>query len=142
MLSDRDQILNLLEHYCWSVDHGEWDEWLDCFTEGGAFEVRGERRSGREALRAFITEEVGDSFTYVRHMVFNPSIELDGDDRAHGRAYFELRGTNHRGTDFEALGSYEDEFAKTDEGWKFALRRARFDYFVRRGGSFGEGGDA
>ena len=141
MLSDRDQILNLIERYCWAADHQQWDEWLDCFAEDGAFDVRGRRVSGREALRAFILEEVGESFTYVRHLVFNPSIELEGDSRARGRCYFEVRGTNIRGTDFEALGSYEDEMVKTTGGWKFRLRRARFDYFVRRGGALGEGGD-
>ncbi len=142
MLSDRDQIANLLERYCWTVDRGQWDAWLDCFTEDGVFDVRGGEQKGRETLRAFILKEVGEAFRYIRHMVHTPMIEVLDEHEARARCYFELRGTTSKGGDFEALGSYEDEIVKTAEGWKFRRRKARFDYFIPRGAELGQGGDA
>ena len=141
MLSDRDEIVNLMERYCWTVDHGDYDAWLDCFTEDGTFDVRGQRPSGRAVLRAFIQKEVGDAFSYIRHMVHNASVELVSETEATGRSYFELRGTTVKGGDFEALGSYEDQIVKTKAGWRLKERKARFDYFIPRGGALGEGGD-
>jgi len=140
-MSDRDEVLNLMERYCWTVDHGDYDAWLECFTEDGTFVVRGERPSGKTVLRAFIQKEVGDAFSYVRHLIHNPMVEVVSTTEARGRSYFELRGTTVKGSDFEALGSYEDQIVKTGEGWRFKERKARFDYFVPRGGSLSEGGD-
>lgn len=140
-MSERDEILNLMERYCWTVDHGDFDGWLECFTPDGAFDVRGQRLIGKDRLRTFIQKEVGDAFHYVRHLIHNPSVELKSASQATARSYFELRGTTNRGRDFEALGSYEDEIVKTSAGWRFKERKARFDYFTPKDGPLRAGAD-
>lgn len=141
MCSDRAEIENLLERYCWTVDRGHWDEWLQCFTEDGGFEVRGQRIQGHAHLRAFADKEVAQAFLWVRHLLHQPTIEILGPTEARARCYLELRGATARGHDIEALGFYDDTIVKTNEGWKFKLRKGKFDYFVRRGEPWNRGGD-
>lgn len=139
--SDRAEILNLLERYCWTVDHRQWDDWLACFTEDGVFAVRGQNLVGRAAIRAYVEGSVG-RYRLLRHLTHQPSVTITGPGEATARCYFELRGITERGQDVEALGSYEDALVKTDGGWRFKRRTARFDYFVRRGQPWTGGGDA
>jgi hypothetical protein len=140
MSSDRAEIENLLERYCWTVDHWQWNEWARCFTEDGVFQVRAQRLVGRGAILAYVQGTVGD-YRLLRHLPHHPAVEIQGPAEAVARSYFELRGTTARGRDVEALGSYEDELVKTDDGWKFKLRKARFDYFVRRAEPWDQGSD-
>ena len=138
---DRAAIANLLERYAWTVDHGMWDEWVDCFAEDGVFVVRGMRHAGHEALRSFALAEIAP-WQHVRHLLHHPSIEIERSSEATSRCYFELRGRSERGADFEALGSYEDRLQKTPQGWKLRQRTAHFDYFVRRGAAWDQRSDA
>jgi hypothetical protein len=126
-------IQALLGRYAWLVDRGKWDEWARCFTPDGAFVVRGRPIAGRDAIIAYVKDELA-RFRLIRHLCHAPEITLgEGAISARCRSYFELRAITHRGTDTEALGSYEDLLQLTDEGWQFAERRAEFDYWTRRG---------
>lgn len=140
MLPERAEIENLLERYCWALDHQQWDEWLRCFTEDGVFDVRGQQLAGRDAIRSYVEGSIGD-YRLLRHLLHHPSVQILGPSEATARCYFELRGTTARGHNVEALGSYEDALVKTNDGWKFKLRKVRFDYFVRRGQPWESGGD-
>jgi len=138
---ERVQIENLLERYCWTVDHRQWEEWARCFTENAVFSIDEEELMGREAIRSYVEKNLS-GYRLMRHLLHHPSIEMLGPSQAVVRAYFELRGITGRGREVEALGAYEDEVVKTEEGWQFKLRRVRFDYFVRRGEPWQRGGDA
>ena len=138
-MDDRAEIENLLEDYCWAVDTKTWDDFAGCFTEDGAFVVRGRRLVGGDAIVQYVRDSVGDYKT-LRHLVHHPSIRVTNNS-ARVRCYFELRGTTATGRDIEALGVYQDELRKTREGWKFLVREATFDYYVRRGEPWSTGGD-
>jgi SnoaL-like domain len=140
MFSDREAIENLLEEYCWRVDHREWDAWLACFTADGVFAVRGQELRGHEAIRAYVEHSVGD-YRLLRHLLYHPSVQLRDAPRATARAYFEVRGVTARGQDVNALGSYEDDLLKTEAGWQFKRRLVHFDYFSRRDEPWLRGGD-
>ena len=140
MTDDRSEIANLIERYCWTVDRQQWDAWLQCFTDDGIFDVRGKQHKGHAPLKAYVGLELS-AFALIRHLVHQPMIEVSGPTDATARCYFELRGTTVKGRDFEALGSYEDQIVKTAKGWRFKLRKARFDYFAPRGEAWTTGGD-
>lgn len=137
---ERAEIENLLERYCWTVDHQQWDEWASLFAEDGVFDVRGQQLKGRDAILTFVQNDIGD-WQLVRHLAHQAGIEILGPNKAKVRCYFELRGKTARGNGVEALGAYEDDLVKSDDGWKFQVRKARFDYFVRKGEPWDSGGD-
>jgi uncharacterized protein (TIGR02246 family) len=72
----------------------------------------------------------------TRHICTNIRITVQAPDRATGITYAVVYNANatrppeaHFGIKAEPrqlLGEFEDKFVLTDEGWKFAARRARF----------------
>lgn len=135
---DRCSIGDLLARYCWTVDHGMWSEFGACFTDDGEFHVRGQRLQGRSSIIEYVRRSVG-SYRLIRHLSHQPEVRVDNAS-ATVRSYFELRGTTGAGTDFEAMGVYEDAAVRQADTWLFASRRATFDYWVRRGETFAPGG--
>jgi hypothetical protein len=64
------------------------------------------------------------------HFVHNLAITFDGPDLARGRSSFEAVG-DLGGVAFRAAGYYEDEYARTADGWRFLLHREVPFFFVR-----------
>lgn len=129
----RDEIENLLERYCWTVDHGRLDEWGECFTVDGVLHIRDTVLVGREAIRTEMGRRLQSRFRFLRHLPHPASVSLLDDEHAAARSYFEVRGRAADGRDVEALGEYHDDIVKTAEGWQFARRRIEITYFVHRG---------
>jgi hypothetical protein len=52
VLQAKDEIHELIARYCHTLDFGFYEEWVDCFTEDGAFDspIFG-RHPGKVALR-------------------------------------------------------------------------------------------
>jgi hypothetical protein len=61
---------------------------------------------------------------------------------ARARCYFSLIAITSEGLDLQALGRYDDQIELTADGWAFAERTARFDFFAPRTEGWGRGGDA
>jgi hypothetical protein len=133
MCSDHAEVQNLLERYCWTLDHGRLDEWAAGFTADATFRIRDTELVGRDAIRSEMGDRLARRFRFLRHLVHPASVVFLDGGRATARSYFELRGATTSGRDVEALGSYDDELTKTDEGWKFSSRQVQFTYFVYRG---------
>jgi ketosteroid isomerase-like protein len=131
IMEERWDIQNLLERSCWSIDHGQVEEWVNCFARDGVFVVRDEEIHGRAAIKEYVSGNIGQ-FALSRHMIYAPSIVITSADTAQARCYFRFQGRNVRGKDIEALGSYEDEVAKEEGGWRFARRVVTFAYFGGR----------
>ena len=78
---DREQIREIYARYANTVDAGQFDAWIDCFTPDGVFEspLMG-RFAGQEELRKF-TQQYHHSWAGggVRHMMVNVSFEVTGD---------------------------------------------------------------
>ncbi len=125
-------IISLHGRYCWLVDHRDWDQWQLCFTENGAFVARGERHAGRAAIVEFVKAEL-DRFKIIRHLSHVPYVELQSEDTATARCYFELKAGTTRGADTLSLGTYVDRLERHEGQWLFAERVAEFDYWVKRG---------
>jgi len=124
------EIMNLESQYAFAADTRQVDLYLDLFTEDGVIDLRpyGERIEGREAIRRF-REASPEKVASSVHYLHNPHIVVDG-NRARGRFYW-LAALHWVATD-EAVwssGYYQDEFVRTEEGWK--IKEKRMTWFFR-----------
>ena len=138
-LLQRTAILETMARYCHYFDRADFENWLDLFTEDGAFELIGRSGShnGKAALRAF-TERipVKDGTTQMMHIVSNEVIDFDSDtagqtDLSSARAMsyiLVVRPDGARPLASWLAGRYEDHLLKQDGKWRFKTRRVHFDY--------------
>lgn len=83
------------------------------------------RAAGREALARMVTADEPHGPAYVRHFVFNHVIDLDGNE-ATGKAYVAVIdiAPRQQGSDHSifVLGRYDDQYVKTEQGWRIRSR--------------------
>ncbi|MFQ5666919.1 MAG: nuclear transport factor 2 family protein [Candidatus Binatia bacterium] len=131
-LEEKDAIRELMAHYCFRFDNGEFESWLDLFTDDGAFDLgtRG-RFTGRDALRDFLkTIPLTDGLPMVKHCTMNTVITVNA-ERATGWSYVVvLRGGD--ALDINLAGRYEDQLVKVGGTWRFKERKVHFDFLSRR----------
>jgi hypothetical protein len=127
-LEDVEEIKKLKARYCEICDGG-WNgiashnpaNIVALFTEDGVWDggVYG-RREGREALRGFYERPRDPPCAY--HLLTNPIIEVDG-DRATGSWHLTISLTQTDQTSMLIGGVFEDEYARTAEGWRIKYSR-------------------
>jgi hypothetical protein len=129
-LADREAIRELPLKYCDCVWRNDMTGIVDLFASDGEFITKGFKRehraSGRDALLKLYGGLTQGELT-PRPYIHNHVIDLQGNGRATGRCYVELRNLKK---DMEWVGSgyYEDEYAKTADEWKFKSRTFRTAY--------------
>lgn len=129
MPTDLDQIYALNAEYALAVDGNEADRWANCFTPDGVFSSpMAEPVEGAESLRGFCREyHVYLDGAQPRHVITTISVEVAGDDSAHGSAYLTLYHTKDKATQIIAVGRYQDLYRRHRGAWRFARRDAFFD---------------
>jgi 3-phenylpropionate/cinnamic acid dioxygenase small subunit len=126
-LEDRYAICELLAHYCSAVDHRDWTAVANLFSRDGRADLPGfGQATGRSEIRNLFSH-IPDQVQQSWHMVSNEVIELTG-DRARCRSSFDVPLVAGEEACF-ALGRYEDELVREDQGWRFAERRLRYFAF-------------
>ena len=80
LLEDEQAILKNLYRYGHSIDYGDEEAWVDCFTEDGVFDVRARLShqpnrviSGRDELRAFIQRHTRAPELWHKHLLIEPA---------------------------------------------------------------------
>lgn len=81
-LEDKFAIQELIARYSHAIDSSNYEAWIDCFAEDGAFQgSRGRRFVGRAELKKF-TEDFearrATMYPNVRHCVMNTVTDVDG----------------------------------------------------------------
>ena len=131
VLEEKDTIRELLAEYCFRFDTGDFEAWLDLFTEDGLFDIgpRG-RFVGRPALRTFLSMiPLTDGSPMLKHCVMNSIVRVEG-AHASARSYVVvLHGGNTVG--ITIAGRYEDRLVKVDGAWRFQERIVHFDLMSR-----------
>jgi hypothetical protein len=134
VLEDERAILRTLYRYGHSIDAGEEEAWVDCFTEDGRFFAHGRHPThtaldvtGRTALRAFIAEHTRRPYLFHQHGLIEPLIDLDG-DRATCVSYLTVL-MEHEGRPVQRVfGRYLDQLERGADGvWRFRVREAAID---------------
>lgn len=123
-----------LYRYAHSIDYGLEAEWVDCFTEDGAFDMRtrphfgageGRRHEGREALAAFIATHTRAPETWHKHLMAQPRIAIeDGGERARVESFFLRLDEDAAGEPYVLVfGRYRDRVRRCADGlWRFEER--------------------
>jgi hypothetical protein len=120
---DRAAIAEVLAAYCWTIDHGRWDELPALFSDDcrldfgavmGIFE-------GPDGLQRF-AETLRGTGLFMRHYVTNVVLRGDG-ARAEASSYV-LAITGPPGGRMTTTGRYEDELVKVAGRWRIRRRRA------------------
>ncbi len=132
VLEEKDAIRELMARYCFCFDNGEFDQWLQLFTEDGVFDLGARGRfSGRETLRNFLKAiPLTNGLPMMKHCVMNSIVSVDG-DRATAQSYVVVvQGGAQLG--LTVAGRYEDHVAKVGGAWRFTERKVHFDLMAQR----------
>jgi hypothetical protein len=122
-LDDLEEIRALQASYCRFVDSAydgagdDPDTFAALFAEEGVWAAGPEPVVGRTAIR----ERAAASTRFRFHLATNAIVDVDG-DRARGWWHVLVAVTGGDGAAWLA-GRYENEFARTAEGWRFASVR-------------------
>jgi len=129
VLEEKDAIHETIANYCFYFDGGEFDKWVDLFTDdgvwdGGALGVH----KGKDALRAFLKNvPLTDGSPMMKHCVMNEIINVNG-DKATAKSYFVAFRSKGEGVIVNSLaGRYEDELVKQGSRWLFKKRKVHTD---------------
>jgi hypothetical protein len=120
--------------YARHVDFGEYDKFVELFTEDGRLDV-GFPLEGRDAIQRGMTRRPAELRS--RHIITNVSIDVQSEQEAIGISYLTLY--RHVGpesldagpiihSDPAAVGHYEDRYSRTAAGWRIADRKLHFAF--------------
>jgi SnoaL-like protein len=125
----------LVLDFAYFSDSQDYESLAGLFTPNGTM-VRptGDPLVGRAAIIA--SYQARPAGRISRHVCTNIRITAESPDRARGLTYAVVFSANanqppeaHFGVKADPrqlIGEFEDEFVRTDEGWRIASRRARF----------------
>jgi uncharacterized protein (TIGR02246 family) len=125
---DKFAIQELISRYNHAIDFGNYEAWVDCFTEDGIFEGGAGRFVGRAELQKF-TEQfktMRANMPSVRHCVMNTVTDVEGDS-AVSSSYLQLLTTGKEGVKLMFTGRYDDKLAKVSGKWRFKERKVTRD---------------
>ncbi|NKC01083.1 MAG: hypothetical protein GKR90_21670 [Pseudomonadales bacterium] len=115
--------------YARHVDFGEYDRFVDLFTEDAKLSL-GFEIVGREKIRRSMSKRSPELRS--RHVMTNTFVDVLSETSAKGISYLTLyRHTGPESLESDpvsfqtpaAVGHYADEYRLTDDGWKIAERR-------------------
>ena len=124
-LEDVEAIRRLDAAYCRLIDTGDWPGLVALFAPDGTFDGL-QVVSGSADLLALFSGLAGGGMTWWHH-VSNHEIDVAGDTATVRSMLWQpcvVDGVAH-----VAAGRYLDRLARTGDGWRYAVKRVRFDYW-------------
>jgi 3-phenylpropionate/cinnamic acid dioxygenase small subunit len=134
--SDQAQIMNLIHRYSYAADSGDVQGYVSLFIEDCRWVALLSKNpfvlDSRIKLRQYLIERLryfGDRNIQTRHLQTNTILTRISNDRVSGITYLTLicQVKGERAPRLMSTGLYKDEFIKTEDGWKFAVREAHLD---------------
>jgi len=123
---DHIEIRELRSKYGHAIDHGaatgDWEEFMDLYTENAVLEYPQATITGHEEIRDFC-DEIEKMYDFSMHTTQMPVIDIDGDE-ATGRWYMLVAYTATDGSEGQVMGEYEDNYRRMDGKWKFSRIKA------------------
>ena len=115
------EIRNLIATYLLRVDHKDFEGIAGTFAEDGVMDFGGlvglGSYKGRKAIAQVFRDTEGAIPGFSWHLAHTPRIEVHG-DKAVGQWGWTVLGCYPGMEPMEFGGVYDDEYVKTDEGWK------------------------
>lgn len=124
-LEDRLAIEDLVTEYAWLLDHQQWDDVPNLFTEDAEVHIRRREIIGRSGLEEWAAYRAQKENRRTQHQMTLVRLNQTSPDRIEGTASLVLHVAKAGGgsTYVDLVGEYEDEYVRTPEGWKFRRRR-------------------
>lgn len=120
MGDDQDQITRTLARYCQFLDDGDFDRWIELFSEDARLVFAGTIHEGRPSIREYM-QQVQPPEGRGKHITSNVLVDVDGDTASALTDYLFVRPT-HRGLVPVATGRYHDHLIRAGEDWRFQRR--------------------
>lgn len=141
--SDYEEIRELKYEYCYCLDYGRVDDFVELFAPDGHFVVGSAdtEATGSEELRAMAERINGFDVSCLSHMAFNPVIDIDGDS-ATGKWFSIIILASNDGRVEWGHSRYFDEYVRIDGEWKFQYTRVERRHTVDLSGMSIEAGAA
>jgi uncharacterized protein (TIGR02246 family) len=123
-MADRDAIAELLSHYAWAMDAGDFEALNDVFTEDASFviHIAGADSVGPIAPRQEIVDFIGGAITgqqdQRRHVISNQRYEREGESDAVVTATLTLNVIADGRLTVQATGIYRAEVVLQDGAWR------------------------
>lgn len=121
MLRDKDEIRDLIHHYCFHMDAGRFTELGALFADDGEWITPYAHETGPAAVTAVMTRNVPPSPKRV-HYTMNAIIAVDG-DRATAKSNYLVILETPAGPIPSVCGIYDDIFVRGASGWRFQRRQ-------------------
>ena len=125
-LIDKDQIIDLVHHYSYYVDHRLYDEVVQLFTEDCVVDYGPGLPPVRS--RARLRQMFGHSdagFAATSHHNANVLVTFEDPDRASVRTSVYAWHQRSDGSSPRLWGYYHDSVVRLPEGWRIAERQLR-----------------
>jgi len=129
VLEEKDAIHETIAEYCFHFDGGEFDKWIELFTDDGVFDAgRMGVQKGKDALRAFLKNiRLTNGSPMMKHCVMNEIIKVNGNE-ASAKSYIVVVRAKGEGALVNGIaGRYEDQLVKQGDRWLFKNRKVHFD---------------
>jgi ketosteroid isomerase-like protein len=129
VLEEKDAIHETIAEYCFRFDGGEFDKWVDLFTDDGVFDAgRMGVQKGKDALRAFLKNiRLTNGLPMMKHCVMNEITKVNGNE-ATSKSYIVVVRSKGEGALVNGIaGRYEDQLVKQGDRWLFKTRKVHFD---------------
>ena len=124
------EIRNLIARLAHLADADDVDAYVECFTPDGCWEHPSAPRRGHDDIRSGRLERrAGGSVgpgSGTRHVVTTVEVRLDG-ERARARSTWLYLTNTATAPSIALTGGYDDEFTRTAEGWRLAVRNITID---------------
>jgi hypothetical protein len=127
ILEDKDAIREVFAQYCFYTDSGQFEKYVDLFTEdcdwdGGPFG----RHQGKASLLAMLKQD-RDTATKLRHSTTNSVITVNGDE-SRAISYVQVLGIGEPTPVIFFAGIYLDHLVRQNGRWLFRQRKLRTDF--------------
>ncbi len=120
-MSDREQILDLMNRYCFAIDSGDLKTFGELFKQ--AKWIAEGHTPGKESANNLIL--YADGTPRTKHVMSNIQIEVVGDD-AKAHSYVTVyQATEDFPLQVIFAGDYFDSYRKENGEWRFAMREIR-----------------
>lgn len=122
---DYEGVKQAIARLCQATDGGDYDKFVAMFVEDAVFYIENHSFRGHEGLRHLIEVDgppgIAPDRRYV-HIVVNPVIDFDGDERAKAVSDFIVLGWFGSRSLILAGGKYYDTLVAVGDRWLFAER--------------------
>ena len=120
-IGDELAIRDLVARYADAVARGDAEAWAATWAEDGEWHIFGQPTRGRDAVVALWKTLMG-TLSFVLQVPSSGIIRIDG-ARGTGRWHVTEHGKRVDGAATLTLGTYQDEYCRVGDGWRFRVRR-------------------